>query len=287
MKLQNLIYLIEIENARSMSKAAGKLYVSQPALSKGIHELETELGCQLFERNGKKLKLTKEGERCLSYSKKILTLCDEMKESVKNQKTTTFSVGYIIVGYLEFFLNIINSKTELKDISIIPVYGSSNDIQQKLEKSEIELAILPCLKLPESKNIRLKVIDEENIHIMVKKNHPLYNRDDVSIADIKKYKIIIWSLEYHSSIYNSYHDMLIKYGIKEENIISTANIMGDMITLMSIHNGIGLVGPITSSLSQKEYKIIPIMGIKEKLYTCIEWNKKNTDMKLLEMIDYI
>ena len=121
MKLRNLIYFIEIEKCGNMSKASEKLYVSQPALSKGMSELEKELGCQLFIRKASNIVLTEEGKRCLEYSKKIISLCNEMPEYIKQKETKSLKVGYVIVGYLEYLLNIINDKEELKDISIIPI----------------------------------------------------------------------------------------------------------------------------------------------------------------------
>ena len=95
MKLRNLIYFIEIEKCGNMSKASEKLYVSQPALSKGMSELEKELGCQLFIRKASNIVLTEEGKRCLEYSKKIISLCNEMPEYIKQKETKSLKVGYI------------------------------------------------------------------------------------------------------------------------------------------------------------------------------------------------
>ena len=193
MKLRNLIYFIEIEKYGNMSKAAEKLYVSQPALSKGMSELEKELGCQLFIRKASNIVLTEEGKRCLEYSKKIITLCNELPEYIKQKETKSLKVGYVIVGYLEYLLNIINDKEELKDISIIPIYGTTNEIVKKLEDNELDLAILPCLEIEKTKNIRHQIINKSKLHALVNKNHPLFSNDYVTIDDLRKNKIIIWS----------------------------------------------------------------------------------------------
>lgn len=277
MKIQNLIYFVETAKYKSMTKAAMKLYISQAAISKGINELEKELDCQLFKRKKSQLILTEEGERCFTYSEKILMLVDSMPDFIKKKENKPLKVGYIIVGYLEFLLNIINKNNQLKDVSIIPVYGSTNEIQNKLENNELDFAILPCIELAKNKNISIKIMDKQKLHILVYKSHPLFHYQAVSIEDIRKYKIVIWSEENHRSIYTSYHNVLIKNGVKEKAIIANANIMGDMIALMKTNHAIGLAGPITSSLSKEEYRTIPIVDLEEELYICLEWNTSNSN----------
>ena len=284
MKLRNLIYFIEIEKCGNMSKAAEKLYVSQPALSKGMSELEKELGCQLFIRKASNIVLTEEGKRCLEYSKKIIALCNELPEYIKQKETKSLKVGYVIVGYLEYLLNIINDKEELKDISIIPIYGNTNEIVKKLEDNELDLAILPCLEIEKTKNIRHQIINKSKLHALVNKNHPLFSNDYVTIDDLRKNKIIIWSKKNHHRFYKSYLKLLLKNGIDENNIIPEANVMGDMIALMNINHAIGLAGPITSSLPQKEYRTIPIIDLDEELLTCIEWNKNNDNSSIHKLL---
>ena len=284
MKLRNLIYFIEIEKCGNMSKAAEKLYVSQPALSKGMSELEKELGCQLFIRKASNIVLTEEGKRCLEYSKKIIALCNELPEYIKQKETKSLKVGYVIVGYLEYLLNIINDKEELKDISIIPIYGTTNEIVKKLEDNELDLAILPCLEIEKTKNIRHQIINKSKLHALVNKNHPLFSKDYITIDDLRENKIIIWSKKNHHRFYKSYLKLLLKNGIDENNIIPEANVMGDMIALMNINHAIGLAGPITSSLPQKEYRTIPIIDLDEELLTCIEWNKNNDNSSIHKLL---
>ena len=220
----------------------------------------------------------------MEYSKKIISLCNELPEYIKQKETKSLKVGYVIVGYLEYLLNIINDKEELKDISIIPIYGTTNEIVKKLEDNELDLAILPCLEIEKTKKIRHQIINKSKLHALVNKNHPLFSNDYVTIDDLRKNKIIIWSKKNHHRFYKSYLKLLLKNGIDENNIIPEANVMGDMIALMNINHAIGLAGPITSSLPQKEYRTIPIIDLDEELLTCIEWNKNNDNSAIYKLI---
>ncbi len=72
MNLNQLKYVLTVAGAPSMREAATRLYVSQPALSASIRELEEELGIRIFERSNKGILLTKEGQEFLIYVKKAV-----------------------------------------------------------------------------------------------------------------------------------------------------------------------------------------------------------------------
>ena len=72
MNMNQLKYVLETAESSSMREAATKLYVSQPALSASIRELEEELGILIFERTNKGISLTEEGREFLSYAKKAV-----------------------------------------------------------------------------------------------------------------------------------------------------------------------------------------------------------------------
>jgi len=69
MRLEQLSHIIEIARQRSFSRAAEKLYISQPALSVSIKNLEAELGKVLFKRTNKGIALTSDGNRSAATQK--------------------------------------------------------------------------------------------------------------------------------------------------------------------------------------------------------------------------
>ena len=72
MNITQLKYVLEIAGASSMREAAAKLYVTQPALSASVRELEEELGILIFERTNKGVSLTGAGREFLVYAKKAV-----------------------------------------------------------------------------------------------------------------------------------------------------------------------------------------------------------------------
>ena len=77
MDIKILKYFIAVAEEKTISKAAQKLYISQPALSKQLKELENELDLQLFERGSRNIKLTEDGAFLLTQANEIVELMDK------------------------------------------------------------------------------------------------------------------------------------------------------------------------------------------------------------------
>ena len=85
MTLTQLQYVVAIADTKSMNKAANDLFVSQPALSGAIKELEVELATQLFIRTNKGIVLTTEGEEFLRYARQMVELGNLVEERFVNK----------------------------------------------------------------------------------------------------------------------------------------------------------------------------------------------------------
>ena len=80
MNFLHLKYAIMVAETGSISKAAEKLYVAQPNVSRAIKELESDLNITIFERNSKGMIVTPEGEQLIHYAKRILRQIDDMEK---------------------------------------------------------------------------------------------------------------------------------------------------------------------------------------------------------------
>ena len=73
-------YIVETAETGTISRAAEKLYISQPSLTAAIRELEHEFGITIFQRTNKGIILTSEGEEFLGYARQVITLTSLMEE---------------------------------------------------------------------------------------------------------------------------------------------------------------------------------------------------------------
>ena len=95
MTLQQLLYSVKIAETKSMNKAAAELFISQPALSSAIHDLEEELNIEIFIRNQRGIIVTSEGENFLRYARQIVEMSNMLKDRYADEemKTNKFSVS--------------------------------------------------------------------------------------------------------------------------------------------------------------------------------------------------
>ena len=83
MELRHLRYFVSVAEAASVSKAAARVHISQPALSRQIHDLEAELGVRLFDRIGRRIQLTAHGEDLLAHSRDLLARAATIAERAR------------------------------------------------------------------------------------------------------------------------------------------------------------------------------------------------------------
>lgn len=122
MTIKDIDYFLSIAKHQNISSAAKELYLSQPALSKYLHNLETRIGAPLFERRNNKLFLTKAGEHYISLAKVISeqrNAFDEKINRLQNKKAGKINIG-MSVNLTKMYLNWIiaefkqaNAKCEL------------------------------------------------------------------------------------------------------------------------------------------------------------------------------
>ena len=102
MNLLYLKYAVEVAASGSINKAAEKLYIDQPNLSRSIRELEASLGTAIFERSTRGMKVTPDGEVFLKYAHSILNQVEELEETFRNggTKKKHFSISVPRASYI-------------------------------------------------------------------------------------------------------------------------------------------------------------------------------------------
>ena len=130
MNLLHLKYALEVAETGSLNKAAEKLYVGQPNLSRAIKELEASLGITVFERSAKGMFLTPDGEIFIRYAKNILNQVDEVEGLFSKgsavKKRFSISVpraSYISQAFADF------SKTLSEDSCVEVYYKETNSMR--------------------------------------------------------------------------------------------------------------------------------------------------------------
>jgi DNA-binding transcriptional LysR family regulator len=198
LELRQLTYFIEVANYKSITKAAEQLHISQPALSKSIKALEEELGTTLLIRTNKATHVTDAGHVVLEHARKMTGLVEEMKLTLSD--LTNLLVGQLNIGLPPFIGSLFFPRVMAKfhhaypNIKLdITEYGGAR-VVKSVEEEEFELGIAV---LPVDEDIfNVYPIVEEEMMLLVHKNHRLANQKEVYIKDVKDEEFIFYHEEF-------------------------------------------------------------------------------------------
>ncbi|MCR1934906.1 selenium metabolism-associated LysR family transcriptional regulator [Clostridium tepidum] len=193
MNERKLRIFYEVAEKLNMTEVAEKLYISQPAVSQTILELENELGVKLFDRINRRLYLTNEGEIFLNYVRRILNMYDDSIRSLKdinNLKTGKLKIGASTTIGIYILPDIIGKfSKEYKGIDISIAIENTKLISNMILDNSIDLAFVEGPVYNEE-IIKENFCDDELVFI-TSSEHQWSNKDYISIDEIQKEKIIM------------------------------------------------------------------------------------------------
>ncbi|MFC0308433.1 HTH-type transcriptional regulator CysB [Gallibacterium trehalosifermentans] len=197
MKLQQLRYIVEIANQNlNITDAAKTLYTSQPGISKQVKLLEDELGLPIFERNGKHIqRLTPTGEKIVAIARELLVKEQSIKAIANEHKqpnvgtlriaTTNTQARYKLPDIVNQFVK------RYPEVSLHIHQGSPQQIYELLLSGEIDLAIITEAQYLFEDAILLPCY-MWNRSVIVKKDHPLAQVDELTIEELGKYPLVTY-----------------------------------------------------------------------------------------------
>ena len=211
MNINQLKYVIRVAASSSMREAATSLFITQPALSSSIKELEDEVGILIFERTNKGISLTDEGREFVEYAKKALGQYEILEDRYlsKNGGKERFSVStqhynFAIRAFTKvirdmdperYVFSIHETKTRevLEDVrtlksevGIISFSGANEGVIKKLFK-EYNLDFTPLMR--------------RETYAYVWKDHKFAGRKDISLEELKDYPCISFDQSDDSDFY--------------------------------------------------------------------------------------
>mgnify|MGYP001469116986 CR=1 FL=1 len=192
MELHSLYYFIKVAKYENMSRAAEELHISQPALSKSISVLENSVGVELFDRNGRSIKLNRYGKFFLERVEAIIKEYERAKEDLAN--IVAPGQGEVSLGFMHTLgLEVIPSlMMEVKNIypnmKFQLTQSNSSVIMEKLERGELDLCLISSIDT--NSEVIWEKLWEEELFLIVAKDHPLAEKKQLKMKDFAKYPFI-------------------------------------------------------------------------------------------------
>jgi len=219
--LDQLRILKAIAAEGSFKRAADSLYVSQPAVSLQVQNLERQLDVPLFDRGGRRAQLTEAGHLLLSYGEKILTLCQETcraLEDLQNLQGGTLIIGASQTTGTYLLPRMIGSFRQLyPDVAVQLHVHSTRRTSWSVANGQIDLAIIGGEVSPELQD-SLEIIPyaEDELALILPVLHPLAKVEVIQKDDL--YKLQFIALDSQSTIRKVIDQVLTRCGIETRRL---------------------------------------------------------------------
>lgn len=211
MNITQIKYVLEIAASSSIREAASKLFISQPALSSSIKDLEDELGIRIFQRSNKGIILTDVGREFVSYAKKAVGQYEILEDRFisKDSDKERFSVStqhynFAIKAFTrvikgsnpdKFIFSIRETKTRevLEDVgslkSEVGIVSFSNSNERLIKRlfKDYQLKFTPLMK--------------KDTYVYIWKNHELADRTEISVDELSDYPCVSFDQSDDSNVY--------------------------------------------------------------------------------------
>ena len=286
MELRQLRYFLMLANELHFKRAAEKLFIVQPALTKQIQDLEAELGIILFDRNKRNVKLSVAGEFFKNEVTKVFEGLEKAKNEVKQVEIG--KKGEVKIGYvgscIHTFLPDLLAKLHENFPEIHTYLSEMTSASQLLaiQKGELDVAFLRNPPL----NIRFnqKLVFQENFALVLPKNHFLNETNFESMAQVANEKFILPTKSdgeiYHQLQWSICEDAGFLPQIAHETVHGHT-------TLKLVESGLGIsLIPISfSTVTNAAIKFIALENIPQKAEITALWNPQNPNPSLRRFLE--
>ena len=213
MTLQQLTYLVTVAECGNITDAAERLFISQPSLSAAIHNLEKEMGVTAFVRSNKGVSVTREGEELLSFARMLLEQADIKQEhyGVAKKRVPKFCVSCQHYSFaVNAFVEVVK-EYDADQYSFILRETQTGEIIDDVASGKSELGLLYLSESNETVLTKLlrrnELVFEELFtatpHVFINKDHPLADRERITLDELKPYPYLIFEQGDRNSFYFS------------------------------------------------------------------------------------
>ncbi|MGB7712313.1 MAG: LysR family transcriptional regulator [Microcoleus sp.] len=260
--LDQLRILKAIASEGSFKRAADSLYVSQPAVSLQVQNLERQLDVPLFDRGGRRAQLTEAGHLLLGYGEKILSLCQETcraLEDLQNLQGGTLIVGasqttgtYLLPRMIGMF------RQKYPDVAVQLHVHSTRRTAWSVANGQIDLAIVGG-EIPTELLEALDVVPyaEDELALILPPSHPMVQQETIQKEDL--YKLQFISLDSQSTIRKVIDQVLTRCGIDTRRLKIEMELNSIEAIKNAVQSGLGAAFVSVSAI-EKEL----LMGVLHK-----------------------
>ncbi|AMM17660.1 MAG: LysR family transcriptional regulator [Pseudomonadota bacterium] len=253
MELRHLRYFVAVAEERNFTRAAQRLHMAQPPLSRQIQQLEETLGVQLFERNSRPLKLTETGKFFYLHAVQLLAQTAELESMTRRVGNIerSLSVGFVgstLYGLLPKIIRRFRDENTTVELSLHEM--STMDQLRALKDGRIDIGF-GRIRL-EDANIRRVVLREEKMIVALPEGHALsMSKPILALRDLVNETLIIFPKtprpSYADQVLSAFQDR----GLKPHRIYETRELQV-ALGLVAAGEGVSVVPSSVHGLKRSD-----------------------------------
>ena len=277
MELRHLRYCVAVAEEGSLSVAAQKrLHTAQPSLSRQIHDLEMELGVQLFVRGPRGIQLTASGRVFLDHARVALLQVEAASEAARRAAQPTksaFSIGFLTgyeMDWLPAVMDILRGKLPSTEITIRS--EDSPDLAAALIRGKIDLAFMRPEK--NAVGLQFKLLRHDPILVLMPRDHELAARASIRPKDLPGQTFIGVSSVRAPTLRATIDEFFKRNGLAIK-VAHQAENLAMAISLIASTGGISLLPLYAQNLLPKTIVSRPIQGPPPMVDLVIGFNEAN------------
>lgn len=288
LELRHFTYFLAVAEELHFRKAAEKLFISQPGLSRQIKQMEEILETQLFERDKKKVSLTPAGhflKKEVSYVLNHLTNVERQLKLLGEGNRGELRIGFLGSAMQEVVPNLLlkirdtypGVKTSLEELSnTAQVDAVLND---GLDIGFVRLARVP-------NTLEMKQIYKDTFSLVLPERYPILTREFEGMHQFADDDFILFSQDYSPLYYDTIMSICQDAGFKPK--ISHKSVHAHTIfKLVENHLGIAIVPTALQNGFQMRVKFIELKNIPQRAELSVIWKKEQTNPVLKNCLDLL
>lgn len=286
-QLQSFLVLAEELHFR---KAAEKLFISQPGLSKQIQQLENHLGVTLLERNRRNVRLTESGhylKEQIAYLNGFLTQTINHLQNLEKGLEGEIKIGFVGSAMQKVIPELIKKcNTTYPDLHFVLDEMSNQAQIEAVQKYQIDLGFVRLNAVPSA--LQLQPIFHEHFALVLPKTHPISTTNFKNIQQFQDEPFILFSSDYSSTYYNNVMSIFTDAGFEPK--VSHKSIHANTIFRL-VESGLGiaivphsLTYGVTKSI---DIQVIELKNIRQSAVLSIVWHKDRHAPALEQVLGFL
>lgn len=264
---------------KSFSLAANELHTVQPAISRHISALESELGINLFNRNSRDVAITQAGEQLLNDAKAILALTEQAKaraELANMGQLGTLKIAYLSSACFSFMAGLVRTyKSHFPHIHVSLFEMSVTEQIKALESEEVDIAFSRPLPSTLNSEYLCHDIYIDKLVAIVNKNHHLATKSKVGLSELKAEPFIIFNREEAIGLFDEII-MQCKQAGFSPNLVSQPKQMQTLLTEVAAGFGVAIAPLCISKLYSEGCHFVDLKRVTTQIPLQLQYKKNHS-----------